>query len=264
MRLISRLAAIAVGAMALLTSCGSTKNFVYFQDTTAGTTERIADQDKIKVRPGDQVNILVNSRDPELARLFTKSTSGNGGASGYNSQSNLMGYTVNDQGFIEFPILGPLEVNGMTREQIEVFIQQELRSKNLVKDAVVTVEFRNLAVTVLGAVSSPGVYDLKRDNPTILEVIAQAGNLTPNGLRENVKVFRKTGNEEKTYIVDLTSAQNTFASPVYYMQQGDIVYVEPNKKAARESTANGNTPYTYGFWMSLISFALAIGAIVIK
>lgn len=262
MRLFSRIALIATSTLALLCSCSTPKNFVYFQDTAAGTTERIAEQDKIKVRPGDQVSIQVNSRDAALTSLFNKSIQNLSASS--SSQANLAGYTVNDQGYIEFPILGPLEVNGMTREEIEVYIQNELRSRNLVKDAVVTVEFRNLAVTVLGAVGSQGVYKLTRDNPTILEVIAQAGGLTPNGLRENVKVFRKTGNEEKTYIVDFTSAQNVFSSPVYYMQQGDIVYVEPNKKEARESTTNGNTVYTYGFWMSLISFALSIGAIVIK
>ena len=175
-----------------------------------------------------------------------------------------MGYTVNDEGFIDFPILGDVHVDGLTRIQLEQLLQQKLRSQNLIKDAMVTVEFENLIVTVLGQVQKPGNYRITRDNPTILDIIAQAGDLSINGLRENVKVYRKIAGEEKTYMVDLTSAQNVFSSPVYYMQQGDIIYVEPNSKAINESTNNGNTIRTYAFWMSLTSFLLSIGVLIIK
>ena len=150
------------------------------------------------------------------------------------------------------------------RIQLEKLLQDKLRSMNLLKDAMVTVEFNNLIVTVLGEVGNPGVYHITRDDPTILDVIAQAGDLTIDGLRENVKVYRKHGNEEKTYLVDLTSAQNVFSSPVYYMQQGDIIYVEPNSKQINNSTNNGNTIRTYAFWMSLTSFLLSIGVLVFK
>lgn len=125
-------------------------------------------------------------------------------------------------------------------------------------------EFNNLTVTVLGQVRSPGIYNITRDDQTILDVIALAGDLTINGLRQNVKVYRKEGGEEKTYMVDLTSAQNVFSSPVYYMQQGDIVYVEPNAKAINDSTNNGNTVRTYAFWMSLSTFLISIALLFTK
>lgn len=265
MKMTKCLSLLAVIVVMALSSCSTPKNVVYFQDTTAGTIDKIAGQEQIKLRPGDMLNIVVSSKEPELALLFNKTqvSSTLGGGSG-GSGNSLMGYTVNPEGYIDFPQLGEVMVQGLTRIQLERLLQDKLRSLNLLKDAMVTVEFNNLIVTVLGEVGSPGVYHITRDDPTILDVIAQAGDLTIDGLRENVKVYRKQGNEEKTYLVDLTSAQNVFSSPVYYMQQGDIIYVEPNSKQINNSTNNGNTIRTYAFWMSLTSFLLSIGVLVFK
>lgn len=266
MKLITRLALLASTVVVALSSCSTPKNIVYFQDTKAGTVDRIAMQEQIKLRPGDMLNIVVSSKEPELAMLFNKTQVSRNitGSSGSGGSGNVMGYTVNDKGCIEFPLVGEIMVQGLTRIQLEQLLQQKLRSLNLLKDALVTVEFNNLTVTVLGQVGSPGVYHITRDDPTILDIIAQAGDLTINGLRENVKVYRKQGDEEKTYMVDLTSAQDVFASPVYYMQQGDIIYVEPNSKEINNSTNNGNTIRTYAFWMSLTSFLLSIGILAFK
>lgn len=265
MKMTKCLSLLAVIVVMALSSCSTPKNVVYFQDTTAGTIDKIAGQEQIKLRPGDMLNIVVSSKDTELALLYNKtqvSSTLTGGSGG--SGNNLMGYTVNPEGYIDFPQLGEVMVQGLTRIQLEKLLQDKLRSMNLLKDAMVTVEFNNLIVTVLGEVGNPGVYHITRDDPTILDVIAQAGDLTIDGLRENVKVYRKQGNEEKTYLVDLTSAQNVFSSPVYYMQQGDIIYVEPNSKQINNSTNNGNTIRTYAFWMSLTSFLLSIGVLVFK
>lgn len=266
MKFFTRLASIAAGMMLVLSSCSTPKNIVYFQDTTAGTTDKLAVQDPIKLRPGDMLNIVVSSKDAELAMLFNKvqSTRMLGSSTPSSANGNTMPYTVNDAGYIDFPVLGEILVKGLTRMQLEDTIQQKLRSQNLVKDAMVTVEFNNLKVTVLGEVVHPGTVSITRDDQTILDVIAQAGDLTITGQRENVKVYRREGGEEKTYLVDLTSAQNVFSSPVYYMQQGDIVYVEPNSKKINESTNNGNTVRTYAFWMSLTSFLLSLSAFFIK
>lgn len=265
MKMTKCLSLLAVIVVMALSSCSTPKNVVYFQDTTAGTIDKIAGHEQIKLRPGDMLNIVVSSKDTELALLYNKtqvSSTLTGGSGG--SGNNLMGYTVNPEGYIDFPQLGEVMVQGLTRIQLEKLLQDKLRSMNLLKDAMVTVEFNNLIVTVLGEVGNPGVYHITRDDPTILDVIAQAGDLTIDGLRENVKVYRKHGNEEKTYLVDLTSAQNVFSSPVYYMQQGDIIYVEPNSKQINNSTNNGNTIRTYAFWMSLTSFLLSIGVLVFK
>lgn len=267
MKFFTRLALLASAAVVALSSCSTPKNVVYFQDTSAGTVEKLASQDQIKLRPGDMLNIFVSSKDPELALLFNKAQINRQlGSSSVStgSQNNLMGYVVNEAGYIDFPVLGEIEVRGMTRQALEDHIQHELRNRNLVKDALVTVEFNNLTVTVLGQVSAPGIYHITRDDQTILDIIAEAGDLTIDGLRENVKVYRKEGGEEKTYMVDLTSAQNVFSSPVYYMQQGDIIYVEPNSKKINDSTTNGNTIRTYAFWMSLASFLMSIGVLIAK
>ena len=167
-------------------------------------------------------------------------------------------------GNIDFPVLGHIHVAGMTREEIALCIKEELISKNLVKDPVVTVEFMNLTVSVLGEVANPGRFNIDKDRLTLLDALSMAGDLTVYGKRENVLVQREENGKKTLYRVNLNSGYDLYASPVYYLQQNDIVYVEPNSVRARQSTVNGNNVRSTSFWLSLASLLTTITVLIVK
>lgn len=252
----------------LLYSCNSSKQVCYFQDMQSGIKETIISPQEIKIQPEDKISILVNSKDPQLANLFNLPIMGRqiGQTSTSSSGSNqgVSGYTVDTDGNIDFPVLGKIHVAGMKREEIASFIKNELISKNLVKDPVVTVEFMNLTISVLGEVGKPGRYNIDRDKITLLEAISMAGDLTIYGKRDNVYVMRNEGGKQTSYQVNLLSAQDVYSSPAYYLQQNDVIYVEPNSVRARQSTVNGNNVRSTSFWISLASLLTTITVLFVK
>lgn len=259
---------LLLAGLALLCSCSTPKDVLYFQDLRPGDTYRLNEARDITVRPMDKLTIVVNSRDPQLTALFNlpevrKQISSTASSPVTSSGGDLLGYTVGSDGCIDFPVLGPQLVSGMTREQIAAHIKKELVTRNLVKDPVVTVEFANLAVSVLGEVKSPGRYLLDRDQTTILDVLGMAGDLTIYGNRTKVLVLRQEGDTRRTYAVDLTSSSQVYSSPAYYLQQDDVVYVEPNAMRARQSTVNGNNVRSTSFWFSLASLLTSLTTIFI-
>ncbi len=253
----------------LLSSCGSVRNFNYFQDTVAGDNSPVANaMQTVKIKPYDKISIIVSCKDPALASMYNLLSSTNRVGS-TTSQSTGYGYvsyyTVDANGEIDFPILGKIAVAGLNRNEIAVAVKQALTtSEQGLKDATVTVEYADLHVGVLGEVKAAGVIPISRDQFTILDAIERAGDLTQYGNRKNVKVFRKNGNTIDTYEVDLTKFKELCASPVYMLQQDDVIYVEPNKVKARQSTAVGNTILTPTFWMSAMSFAVTMVLLITK
>ena len=155
-------------------------------------------------------------------------------------------------------------VAGKNREQIAALIKRELIKRNLVNDPVVTVEFGNLYVSVLGEVARPGRFPITRDKVTILDAISQAGDLTIYGKRENVCLMREENGHQNIYRVDLTNGGALLASPAYYLQQKDVIYVEPNDTRARQSTVNGNNVRSTSFWISLASLATSVAVLIVK
>ena len=131
-------------------------------------------------------------------------------------------------------------------------------SKKLVLDPIVTVEYANQQISILGEVNKPGKININRDQITILDAIAMAGDLKIEGLRNNITVLRQEGDTQKIYEMDLTSAESVYSSPAYYLQQNDIVYVKPNHKRAGTADINSNTLRSTSFWMSLASFVMAL------
>lgn len=254
-----------LAAAALLGSCATPK-VAYFQDVQPGTPEQVLNRLDIRVRPEDKISIIVNSKDPLLMELFnlpTVSRQIGSGSSGSSSQG-ISGYTVDKSGNIDFPVLGAVHVAGMTREEIASYIKEELVEKNLVKDPIVTVEFQNLTVSVLGEVASPGRYNIDKDRLSLLDAISMAGDLTINGKRDNVLVQREENGKKVLYKVDLNSGLDLYASPVYYLQQNDIIYVEPNSMRARQATVNGNSIRTPSFWISLVSLATTVTVLIVS
>ena len=187
-----------------------------------------------------------------------------GTTSGTSNSQGISGYTINKDGDIDFPVLGHIHVAGMTRAEIASYIKEELVSKNLVKDPVVTVEFMNLTVSVLGEVANPGRFNIDKDKLTLLDALSMAGDLTVYGKRENVLVQREENGKQTLYQVNLNSGYDLYASPVYYLQQNDIVYVEPNSMKARQATVNGNNVRSASFWMSLASLLTTITVLIVK
>ena len=142
--------------------------------------------------------------------------------------------------------------------------KREVDLRNLVKDPVVTVEFMNLTVSVLGEVANPGRFNIDKDRLTLLDALSMAGDLTVYGKRENVLVQREENGKKTLYRVNLNSGYDLYASPVYYLQQNDIVYVEPNSVRARQSTVNGNNVRSTSFWLSLASLLTTITVLIVK
>lgn len=253
-------------------SCSTPSQISYFQDLRPGESEQqVVAATEIKVRPADKLSIIVNSRDPQLTQLFnlpyvTKQLGQGSTMSSFtsNNSQGVSGYTVDEEGMIDFPVLGKIKVAGMNREEIAAFIKGELLAKNLIKDPVVTVEYMNLCISVLGEVANPGRYNIDRDKVTLLDAISMAGDLTIYGKREKVLVLREEEGVQRVYGVNLCSAEHLYTSPVYYLRQNDVVYVEPNNVRARQATVNGNNVRSTSFWISLASLLTTIAVLVFK
>ena len=257
--------------LAVLTAgCSTPKNVAYFQDLNEEILH-ISEPQVIHIKPNDKLSIAIKSKDPGLSALFNlnvmtdrliseQPTSGTGTflRTYNNSSEGISKYTVTPEGNIDFPILGTLHIAGMTRSELAGFIKGELMGRDLVKDPVVTVEFINTGISVLGEVKNPGRYDLNKDEITILDAISLAGDLTIQGQRENIGVIRENEGKIQTYRIDLTNLKELIQSPAYHLQQGDIVYVEPNDYRKRETTNNGNNVLSTGFWISVASLLTSV------
>lgn len=260
------LTAGACALMLLATGCSVPKDVTYFQNPES--VVEIVHQNPIRIEPGDKLTIVVKSKDAAVSDLFnlpvyTQRVGINGisGVVSANSTQNynqisaegISGYTVNEKGYIDFPMLGEIKVSGMTRGELAAYIKGELIGRSLVKDATVSVEYLNTGINLMGAVARPGRYEINADNLTILEALSMAGDLTNGGQRKNVKVLREENGKINVYTVDLTDLKGTAASPVYYMHQNDVIYVEPNDIIKRSTTINGNNALSTSFWISVAS-----------
>lgn len=254
-------------AVLLLSSC-STPNVAYFNDLENGQTEKMLQKMAIRLRTGDKVSIVVNSKDPLLADLFNLPVYthriGYNQAYASNASQNMSVYTVDKDGEIDFPVVGKVKVSGQSREEVATLIKSELLKRNLVKDPVVTVEYANLGFNVMGEVGKPGRYTFDRDNMTILDAISMAGDLTIQGRRENVLVMRETPEGHTIYRINLQNGKELLQSPAFYIQQNDVVYVEPNAYRSRQTTVNGNNVLSASFWLSVASLLTSVAILIVK
>ena len=244
----------------VLSACGTPQQIAYFQDFNQNPDTLINLKSAvITAKPTDKLYIGVKSKDPQISQLFNLT----GTASTSTVAKDAYYYTVDSKGNIDFPILGELTVTGMTRSQIAALIKQRLKEENLVNDPVVTVEFINLSFSILGEVKTPGKYSISKDYITLLEAISMAGDLTIYGKRDAIFVIREEKGERVTHWVDLRS-YDLFKSPVYYLKQNDVVYVQPNKVRAGQSTLNENSVKSVGLWISIGSFLTSLGVLLFK
>ena len=260
----------------LMAACATPANIVYFQDSDNGETFIPAEVRPICLKPMDQVSIIVNSRDPQVTAMFNlpyytyrigeaqSVTSLAGSSSSFTASNSISGYTVDSEGYIDFSVIGKVKVSGLTREQTAEHIKALLIDSKQIKDPSVTVEFMNLGFSVLGEVTRPGRYKIDRDRFTLFDALGLAGDLTINGQRENVTLIRHDGSKDQIFKVNLLDSKAVYASPAFYVQQGDVIYVTPNEKRQRESTVNGNNIRSSSFWLSLASLATSVAVLIFK
>jgi len=225
----------------LCTSCASSKKVVYLQDVVPLKQQDIEQKYEVYVHNDDLLAIMVNSKNPELALPFNMPmVSYQLGSGSTNSGSQrVLGYLVDGNGDIDFPILGKLHVAGLTRMQLTEMIKQRLIEGDLIKDPIVTVQFLNYKVSVMGEVNRPGSFNISGDR---------------------MAVIREKDGKRTILMHDLRSS-DIFNSPCYYLQQNDIVYVEPNKAKAEQTDINQNK--SLGVWFGAISALVSIASLIV-
>lgn len=255
-------------ACMMSTSCVSKKKLVYFQgsDSLYAQAQKIAQQYEMRLKPADQilVKITTSQSAPELLKVFaqdvTMGTFGN-----YQSYSqagtltNAYGYTVTNDGYVILPAVGKVYVDNMTCVEAADAIEEKVKELKLIADPEVTVRLQNARVTVVGAVRSPRSVALTSERNTVIDVLAQCGDLDDTSLRQNLRLFREVNGERKMYTLDLTDV-NVFNNPAFYVQQNDMIYVEPNQSLGVKSSAF----YTFlGAGASILGLASSIVALVL-
>jgi polysaccharide export outer membrane protein len=220
-------------------SCVSKKDIVYFQNDTIDQSQ-VSNSYKTIIKPDDVLQITITALDVEAVRPFnlaavTYSTSSNS-AIGVAQQQT---YLVDTNGEIDFPVLGKLKIGGLTRDELIAFLKDKLEPDYILNPNI-NVRIANYKITVLGDVQRPGSYPIPNERITILEALGLAGDLNLSAQRENILVQREEEGKKVQYRVDLLS-KKIFTSPVYYLQQNDVVYVEPNYAKIQSASANSNT-----------------------
>jgi polysaccharide export outer membrane protein len=208
---------------------------------------------------------VVSSQNPELAAPFNAPTSYNSlshnplGAASTNGSQSLQVRTVDENGAIEMPIIGKIICTGKTRSELATEIAKKIIDGGYISDAIVNIQFADMKFFVLGEVARPGQFDITRDKITVLEALAMAGDMTIFGNRSNVAVIRRNGDKEYE-VFELNFLEgNQMTSPAFYLQQGDVVYVQPNKYKAATSEINQNRT----FWLSIISTLITATSLVL-
>lgn len=237
----------ALCAAFLLSSCNSYQKIPYLQ-TQYYAPDSVTLYDA-RIMPKDLITVVVSCPDaPELAAPFNLTTV----TGGQNGETALQQYLVDNQGNIEFPVLGTLHVGGLTKSEAEQLIIERLRPQFNVPP-MVNVRMSNYKFTVLGAVNSPGVFTAPNEKVNLLEALAMAGDMTIYGIRDNVTLIRENEEGQKKIVsLDLTDS-SILDSPYYYLQQNDIVYVTPSKSEARKANAQNTT-----VWLPVVTTLISL------
>ena len=250
---------------ALLVGCNATKRVIYDFNKNEDVKAILSDG-QIRIKPHDRLTILVSSQNSELAAPFNASSSFNSlsaspvGVSSANGLQSVQVRTVDDKGMLEMPIIGKVLCTGKTRAELADEIAKKIIDGGYINDAMVNIQFTDMKVYVLGEVTRPGQFDITRDKITVLEALAMAGDMTIFGNRANVAVIRRSADDKKYEVYELNFLEgNQMSSPAFYLQQGDVVYVQPNKYKAATSEINQNRT----FWLSIVSTLITATSLVL-
>lgn len=230
-----RIVLISVGFAFLfaVNSCGTRKKMVYFQEGTH-TADSIAFHFTPIFEVDDFLSILITADDPETAKAFNLPQPSSVLNNGYTLGNPVpSGYLVDANGKINLPVLGKVSVAGKSR--IQVVDTLEMLLEGYLKNPTVQIQIQNFKITVLGDVKSPGTFKIPNERITLIEALGLSGDMRMSGVRKNVLVIRDSCGIKKEYRVNMTK-KDFFNSPVYYLKQNDVVYVEPNAAARSEGT----------------------------
>ena len=250
----------ALGMVAFLAaSCVTQKQITYLQDVDGAKGDSIkahfVPQTETIIRSGDALTVFVSALDKEAVAPYNLPVAvfATPGSTQVQTTPMLQYYMVDEAGDIELPVLGKVHVAGLKRPEVEAVIKQKLETQ--VVDPLVQVNLIGAKVSVMGEVARPGQVGMAKGRITILEALAAAGDLTPDGRRDNVLVTREVEGKLEMARVDLRSA-DLYTSPYYYLQQNDVIYVSPNSVRAINST-------NAGLWLSVVSTALSAATVIV-
>ncbi|MBB6611199.1 polysaccharide biosynthesis/export family protein [Pontibacter sp. Tf4] len=254
---------LALITLICFTSC-TPRNLAYFSDLQQQTeiAEEIKNSRIPKIQPDDILSITVTSISPEANAVFNRGevTPTSGTIPNYNSASNTLpsnlyreGYLVNEDGYVNFPVLGKVKVAGLTKTEATEMFTSELNAH--VKDPIVNIRHLNFKVTVVGEVNRPSTFTVPTQKLNILEALGMAGDMTAFGKRENVLVIREENDVRKMVRLNLNNKE-VLNSPYFYLQQNDVVYVEPDRMKEVQASSNTRT-------LSIIAAAASIASIFI-
>ena len=241
------------------TSCVTQKQMTYLRDADTSMEDSInanfKAQSETIIRPGDALTIFVSALDKEAVTPYNLPTAvfSVPGSTQVQTTPMLPYYLVGEDGTIELPVLGKLEVAGLKRNEVESLIKEKLEAQ--VVNPLVQVQLTNGKVSVLGEVQRPGPVMMSNGRLTILEALSAAGDLTPYGRRENVLITREVDGKLQIQRVNLRST-DLYTSPFYYLQQNDVVYVSPNKVRAISST-------NAGLWLSMVGTVASAATVIV-
>ena len=257
--------ALAAIAAVSLSSCVSTKKITYFQgaDSIYKEAQKIQQTYEMRLKPADQILVKVTCDNPELLEVFNQDvTMGSGrmgtlnyGATG--SMGNVYGYTLDNQGCVILPAIGKVCLANMICEEAATEVEKAIVAKNIIRNPEVTVRLLNARVTVLGAVKAPHVVSLTSERNTVLDVLAQCSDVSDQGLRQKISLYREDHGMRTRYDLDLTQA-DIFNSPAFYVQQNDLIYVQPNKSQNVRSSAFSTFLSVGGSIISAVSSVVAV------
>lgn len=247
----------------MLASCASSKKVAYFQNAVDGVVERSEGLYDAKIMPKDILTITVSTTNPEAATPFNLTISNTLNATGqmYSGSGVLQTYLVDNNGEIEYPVVGNIKVAGLTKNECQELVKSKIKAFLAEdEDPIVTVRMSSYRVTIIGEVRSPGVIPVGTEKMSILEALASAGDLTIYGKRDNVMLIREEANGQKTvHRLNLNDA-NIISSPYYYLQQNDIVYVEPNGVQAKNSAIGSSTT----IWFSFVGIVTSVASLLVN
>ena len=257
----------------LLSGCKASQEITYLQGAgkaaVMDSTNMAPIPDAI-IKKGDLMTITVNSLTPELAKPFNLSlvpTTGMGEYSQTNATAmtsgsgGLQNYLVDNQGFINFPLIGKISVEGMTKIALSEKIKSLIYPRYITEEPIITIRFVDFSISVLGEVARPGTFKINNESCTLLEAIALAGDLTISGKRDNVLLIRQAGNLRESVRLDLRD-KNLINSPYYFLQQDDVLYVQPNDVKARSAKIGTAESLSLSAVSTLISITTLIISIV--
>ena len=247
----------------MLASCASSKKVAYFQNAVDGVVERSEGLYDAKIMPKDILTITVSTTNPEAATPFNLTISNTLNATGqmYSGSGVLQTYLVDNNGEIEYPVVGNIKVAGLTKNECQELVKSKIKAFLAEdEDPIVTVRMSSYRVTIIGEVRSPGVIPVGTEKMSILEALASAGDLTIYGKRDTVMLIREEANGQKTvHRLNLNDA-NIISSPYYYLQQNDIVYVEPNGVQAKNSAIGSSTT----IWFSFVGIVTSVASLLVN